>query len=399
MWFSLLTLSLVLVFISTIHATLTWPQPTDELEDIVYVADGFNSRLFSGAVTPCDESTTGAGRIVAAEWIRTAYHDMATADIETGIGGLDASIGFETDRGENIGVAFNATLRFFNGFYSPRTSMADLIAFGLHAVLTTCGGPTLTFQSGRIDAQSAGPFGVPQPNETISTLQSRFAKAGFNTKDMIEMVACGHTFGGVHGEDFPEIVPHGSAPADFPHFDMTFDHFDNNIVTEYLDGTTTNPLVVGPAGTASDLAVFNADGNATMKSLANPASFTIRCKSILERMIDTVPKGVELTPLTPYPVRPDFNLVVSGNGKLVLSGQIRVHLLNRPAKLIRKVQLFYKDRKGGKNCGKCGIDASPIDGGVATYFGGSFQVRISFCSSFACCLANLVPSSIISHLH
>jgi catalase (peroxidase I) len=102
---------------------------------------------------------------------------MITFDASTGLGGLDASIGFETDRPENIGVAFNATLQFLNGFYSPRISMADLIAFAVHAVLTTCGGPTLEYRNGRIDALEAGPLGVPQPKETLAVLSGRFAKA------------------------------------------------------------------------------------------------------------------------------------------------------------------------------------------------------------------------------
>jgi hypothetical protein len=117
-------------------------------------------------------------------------------------------------------------------------------------------------------------------------------------------------------EDFPDIVSHGSAPADFPHFDTTFDHFDNNVVTEYMDGTTSNPLVVGPVGFASDAVVFEADGNVTMESLADPNKFKNQCASILQRMIDTVPKEVNLTTMKPYPVKPDSNLLVQKNGEL-----------------------------------------------------------------------------------
>ena len=35
---------------------------------------------------------------VAAQWIRLAYHDMATHDVDNGTGGLDGSIAFELDR-------------------------------------------------------------------------------------------------------------------------------------------------------------------------------------------------------------------------------------------------------------------------------------------------------------
>ena len=47
---------------------------------------------------------------------------MATADVEAGIGGIDASITFETDRAENVGGAFNASFNFFVGFQNNRVS-------------------------------------------------------------------------------------------------------------------------------------------------------------------------------------------------------------------------------------------------------------------------------------
>ncbi|CAJ2511295.1 Uu.00g069200.m01.CDS01 [Anthostomella pinea] len=38
----------------------------------------------------------------SAEWFRTAYHDMATADVVADKGGLDAWVGFKMERSENI---------------------------------------------------------------------------------------------------------------------------------------------------------------------------------------------------------------------------------------------------------------------------------------------------------
>ena len=35
---------------------------------------------------------------------------------------------------------------------------------------------------------------------------SSFKRQGFNRDEMIGLVACGHTLGGIHGVDFPEIV-------------------------------------------------------------------------------------------------------------------------------------------------------------------------------------------------
>src|ERR1700728_4280317 len=89
-------------------ATTTWPSSTDVLEDIMFLNSGYRESGFAVAVTPCDFSAAGPGRITAAEWIRTAFHDMASGDIYDGTGGVDASIMFETDRSENIGAAFNS---------------------------------------------------------------------------------------------------------------------------------------------------------------------------------------------------------------------------------------------------------------------------------------------------
>lgn len=47
---------------------------------------------------------------------------MATYDSATGLGGLDGSIGFETDRPENVGSAFNTTVSFFAPLQTKRTS-------------------------------------------------------------------------------------------------------------------------------------------------------------------------------------------------------------------------------------------------------------------------------------
>ncbi|KAE9398249.1 hypothetical protein BT96DRAFT_1020251 [Gymnopus androsaceus JB14] len=38
------------------------------------------------------------------QWLRIAYHDMATHNIDNGTGRLDASIQFELDRTQNIGI-------------------------------------------------------------------------------------------------------------------------------------------------------------------------------------------------------------------------------------------------------------------------------------------------------
>jgi hypothetical protein len=48
--------------------------------------------------------------------------DFVTADVAAGTGGLDASIGFETLRPENVGVAFNDSLFYFGFFMNDKAS-------------------------------------------------------------------------------------------------------------------------------------------------------------------------------------------------------------------------------------------------------------------------------------
>src|ERR1051326_456869 len=95
-----------------VAAAPTWPASSDELEDLMFLNSGYRARAFPAAITPCGTSKKGPGRNAAAEWIRVAFHDMATANTYARggtTGGLDASLMFELNSGENIGDAFNTT--------------------------------------------------------------------------------------------------------------------------------------------------------------------------------------------------------------------------------------------------------------------------------------------------
>jgi catalase (peroxidase I) len=115
---------------------------------------------------------------------------MATFDKATGTGGLDASIQFETDRPEDTGDAFNATLEFANNYFSIRTSAADLIALSTVLAVGNCGGPKIPLRVGRVDAKEAGAFGVPEPQQDLDTHTKMFAKAGFNTGKSYWILIC-----------------------------------------------------------------------------------------------------------------------------------------------------------------------------------------------------------------
>ncbi|KAJ4993682.1 WSC domain-containing protein [Stagonosporopsis vannaccii] len=308
-------------------AEYVWPSKHDRMEDLLVLQGGYIREGFIDGISPCTRNPNSPGRQTAAEWIRTAFHDMATFDKATGVGGLDASIQFETDRAENAGDAFNGTFGFTNNYYSIRTSAADLIALSTVLAVGNCGGPKIPLRIGRVDATEGGVLGVPEPQQDLDTHKKMFAKAGFSTEDMIAMVACGHTMGGVHGKTFPEITENNEE-SNVVHFDSTDATFDPKVATEYLDGTTQNPLVVAHNDTLnSDKRIFAADNNITMKALASdPKTFQSMCSDIFARMIDTVPSTVTLTePLEPIPLKPYIeSFALTNASHVTLNGRIRL---------------------------------------------------------------------------
>lgn len=365
-------------------AQLTWPSQFDELEDLMFQAYGYRSTGLMALVTPCSFSIFGPGRNTAAEWVRAGFHDMSTGNIYAPAplttGGLDGSLMFELNDGENIGAGFTTTFATYGEFYSSRTSIADMIALGVYAGVRTCGGPPVPIRPGRIDATVAGPLGVPQPQNSIGTFENQFLRNGFNYSDMIAMTACGHSLGGVHAGDFTNIVAPGTVPNDYQLFDGTFE-FDANVAIDYISDNSTDPLVVGisiASGRNSDGHVFGDanDQNVTITSLANPVTFRSTCASILQRMIERVPLTVTLgDPLQPYEVKPTALqlTLLSGGASITFSGEIRVRTTARSADEITSVQLVYLDRTGKNTCGDCTINTSIA--GTGSGFDETFTVR------------------------
>ncbi|KAF4460940.1 peroxidase [Fusarium albosuccineum] len=340
-----------LLWASCAAGQYVWPSKWDELEDLYTMHGGYNRRGFSDSVNPCTFGSNVAGRQNAAEWIRTAFHDMATHDAKAGTGGLDASIFWELDRPENVGSAFDSTFGFFSGFFSERVSVADLIALGVATASNACVGPQIKMRGGRIDANKAGPAGVPEPETSIDKTLATFTKAGFTKQDMIAMVACGHSLGGVHSEDFPDLVELPAKPDQSVPFQKEFGSVSNGVVTEFLQGTTKNPLVVAANKTLnSDKRIFESDGKVTMKKMADKKTFATMCGDIFTRMIDTVPSNVKLTDITAYDVKPYVDeLSLNAKGDLSFKGKIRF----RTSGGIRKaedmtVKLVYADNNGKK---------------------------------------------------
>ncbi|KAK2065617.1 WSC domain-containing protein [Colletotrichum caudatum] len=340
-----------------VQADPTWPSDIDELEEIMYQMFNARSRKFADAVFPCSKETNGAGRQTAAEWLRTAFHDMAPANVAgPGTGGLDASIQYELAvGGENAGPAFNSSLTFFNPYLTRKSSISDLIALGVYASVLSCNGPSIDLRSGRLDATVKGPTGVPQPGNAIQIFTLQFGRMGFTPQEMVQVTACGHTIGGVHSVDNPNIVPPGTFANGMAPMDTTSGVFDNKVVTEYLDGTTKNPLVF-TMGTGrsqnSDFKVFNSD-NATMRAMADNAVFKSTCKTVFEKMVNTVPSGVTLTDaIKPYTVKPvDLQLSLTSPSTIQLLGAIRIRTTEIPLDTIASLTINYKTRDGSSTCG------------------------------------------------
>ena len=284
-----------------------------------------------------------------------------TANIYSETGGLDASIGFETTRAENVGPAFNDALTFFSYFISDKVSsesclpwlrtssplvldnnidrsiVSDLIALGTVMAVAACGGPHIEMKGGRIDATAAGPTGVPEPETDISDTLTDFSNAGFVTDDAITLTACGHTMGGVHHSTFPQAVPASAVSSTNTDgrivFDETVAVFDIDTVNDYVHGTGDKggPLVTTTNKTVnSDYRIYNSDNNGTMTRLSQSASyFEGQCADVFQRMIETIPGGVSLTtavdPTSTTNLRPyDISLNVNWQGSMTLTGYFRV---------------------------------------------------------------------------
>ena len=311
-----------------------------------------------------------------------------TADILAGTGGIDASIGYETHRPENAGPAFDDSLFFFSFFVNAKVSMADLIAVGAAMAMGTCGGAPVALRGGRIDATGPGRQGVPEPETDIRTTLADMARAGFNQEDAIALTVCGHTMGGVHHATFPQVVPESAVGPNNADgrvaWDDTVANFDDNVAMQYVRGESTDPLVVTTNKTVqSDLRLFSSDRNATIRRLAaSPEKFQSTCADLFARMLNTVPRGVTLTPvLDPRELKyHNLTLNVDWSGKLTLGGYIRYIEAPGNAPAPKSLTITVIDRFGQRTPTNVVATTDHVDRGNAIY-GPVFQYP--FAVSFA----------------
>lgn len=393
------------------HDGYVWPSRYDHLEDLYALKTGYFTNLLSDEISPCSQGDPGKSRQTAAEWIRAAFHDAIAHSAVTGQDGLDASLVFELDRPGNAEtkVALQDTLHFLGLLHSLRASMSDLLALAVYVAVANCNGPRIAFRAGRVDATQAGTLeaDLPMPEQDLAVHKAMFARAGFDTADMIALVACGHTLGGVHGEAFPAIAgpalrPTGNPPvlleSAVAHFDKSPHVFDNAPVLEFLQRTSASPLVIHndnnttttTTSFASDARIFAADAsNATLRTLAEPTGFLDRCAAVLGRLIDTVPRDAEKTLTRPFeaidikPYIREHALFLSpttGDLLIRLSGRVRVRFgpnTPRPPPVggSLQVKLVLRGRDASATTTTTVVDAvrGSKDGGTSQgHFGDAF---------------------------
>ncbi|KAK5632430.1 hypothetical protein RRF57_008144 [Xylaria bambusicola] len=314
-----------------------------QIEHILVDNWGAYASNFSSAITPCERYVTQigdaavkSGRTTSAQWLRVLFHDFANSHVEEGLGGIDASIGFETYREENKGSAFNDSFTFWRPFVNEFIPMADLLAMGTVMSAGLCGnGTKIPFRPGRVDASSEDPnTGVPEPGTSLEETLKQFELNGFNQADAIALTACGHTLGSVHHGGFPEVSDNSTLSENNTNGGINFDSsrgmFDPLVVQEYLDGTGQRggPLVTSfNESSRSDLRLFDSDKNTTMKALyAQGEGFLDTCVGLLSRVINTVPAGVKLQEaVQPMVIKPiNVTWDIGADGGLELSGRIRI---------------------------------------------------------------------------
>ena len=255
---------------------------------------------------------------------------------------------------------------------TPRPG-ADIIAAGTVFAVASCGGPVMPFRGGRIDSYQADEMPVPTPDQDLATHTEIFRRQGFTPEEMIGLVACGHTMGGVKTKDEPNAFP-ANEPERIANFDTT-KQFDNAVyvssmfgsaladrdltpssVTEFVSGNTENPLVNVPSGNttlASDQRIFNLDNGATMRSLAAPDAFQSTCSSLLTRMLNLVPRGVTLTDeITLIPAKVNAAQLTIERNQLVYKMTFRLaEKIGKSVSTKRKVMMQWCDRNGDhQNC-------------------------------------------------
>jgi catalase (peroxidase I) len=135
----------------------------------------------------------------------------------------------------------NNTLADISSLVNVLTSAADLLALTLAISVARCGDIRVALRLGRKDATEASIEGVPEAHTDLDTTQKRFATISSDESEIVTLIACSHSIGGVHSVDYTDIVSSPITAENKAGFDTTLGEIDNNVVLKYLKNSTANP--------------------------------------------------------------------------------------------------------------------------------------------------------------
>jgi len=196
----------------------------------------------------------GGGGLVSAcggrtrRFIRFAWHDASTTNVEDCTGGLDGSILLESPA---LGFVSNNPGPIWGQFVTDITYVhnrtcalvgesckADLIAMAAIEAVQGCGGPYIEFEYGRVDATSTNVNNLtPKETDTLEQAEEKFSRMGIDKHDeILALIGGGHT---VARHGLPN--PHFPIPPNAPPF---FELPEGCVVTSCLPlvGPNGNPL-------------------------------------------------------------------------------------------------------------------------------------------------------------
>lgn len=127
------------------------------------------------------------------------------------VGGNDGSLQFEKQFVSSLGLQ-DAIATFIGVSRTTGASVADVINMAGILGIKACGGPQIPIDFGRIDATAQSiANNLPDLNNNFDAILTFFTNANMNTNDIVALAMGGHTIGGIHIKDFPNI-DHGSSP-------------------------------------------------------------------------------------------------------------------------------------------------------------------------------------------
>ncbi|TCD64647.1 hypothetical protein EIP91_003807 [Steccherinum ochraceum] len=282
------TYILFLVAVATTPTTAyTWPNPKlDELESLLYDRQGHNARYPAAGLSPTCTTFSPSP-------------DDASYPVNVG------------DWNTNIDDALKRTIKLAT-FSNRYVSLSDSIALSTVTALEMCGDLAIPFRGGRVDAKRTK---IPGGFGKYATALTHHA---FTPEETVQLATCLHDFGYLQHQR--SLASRHQEPSN-----------DGPGQTVLMKDGLQEPLK------------DNIQAPHFFLDAANPRN---ACAELFTRMIDTVPKGVNLSEtIEPLPVKPvGLQLTWLGHGNMRLSGKIR--LWDMKPNPEREVELHWKARDG-----------------------------------------------------